>query len=199
MRHFLRAHHAGSLLVGSILLMIVAWGWRGTTLPVPQLLEGRTAPVAIEMLLGALYAPLVAHSFGGVALRMEHCSRRRLLGPDLLLVGLALVPVVVVCVIATALGDGVLGASLARNAMFFVGAALLVLSTFGQSAAVAVPIAYFFVVSLLGGRPGGSAEWWAVVRGPANSASVIAAVCLVIAASTIFHLRARQAAALRPV
>lgn len=198
MRLFLRAHHAGSLLAGSALLAIAAWGWRGTTLPMPQLLEGRTAPVAIEMLLGALYAPLVAHSFGGVALHLEHGGRRRLLGPDLLLVGLALVPVLVVCLTAAALGDDVLGASLARNTMFFVGAALLLLSMFGQSAAVAVPIAYFFIVSLLGGRPGGSAEWWAVVRGPADPASVIAAAFLVIAASVIFHLRARQAAALRP-
>ncbi|WP_176733681.1 hypothetical protein [Micromonospora peucetia] len=111
-------------------------------------------------------------------------------------VGLALIPVVVVCLTAAALGDGALGASLARNAMFFVGAALLLLSTFGQSATVAVPIAYFFIVSLLGGSPGGSAEWWAVVRGPADPASVIAAVFLLIFASAIFRLRARQAAAL---
>ncbi|WP_245730455.1 hypothetical protein [Micromonospora pallida] len=164
----------------------------------PQLLQGRTVPVAIEMLLGALYAPLVAHSFGGVALRMENGARRRLLSPDLLLVGIALIPVVLVCLTATALGDGALGASLVRNATFFVGAALLLLSAFGQSAAVAVPIAYFFIASLLGGSPGGSAEWWAVVRGPADPASVIAAVFLMVLGSVIFHLRARQAAALRP-
>ncbi|MGN9810935.1 hypothetical protein ACTMSW_16435 [Micromonospora sp. BQ11] len=195
---YLRSHRAVPLVAGSALLMVVGWWLAGTTLPVPQLLQGRTAPVAIEMLLGALYAPLVAHGFGGVTLHLEHASRRRLLGPDLLLVGLVLAPVAVVGAAATWTGDGASGAGAVRNALFFVGAALLLLSVFGQSAAVVAPIAYFFVASVVGGRPDGSAEWWAVVRGPAHANSLAVALALLALGTGLFHLRARPSAALRP-
>lgn len=195
---YLRSHRAVQLMTGSALLMVAGWWLAGTTLPVPQLMQGRTAPVAVEMLLGALYAPLVAHGFGGATLHLEHGVRRRLLGPDLLLVGLVLAPVAIVYAAATSTGGVAAGAGAARNALFFIGAALLLLSMFGQSVAVVTPIAYFFVASVVGGRPDGSAEWWAVVRGPAHGSSLAVAVVLLALGAGLFHLRARPSAALRP-
>lgn len=196
-RLFLRAHHAGALTVGASALILASWWLAGTVLPVPQLLQGRTTPIALEMVLPILLAPLCAYAFGGVALRLEHGSRRSLLLPDLLLFTLACAPVALVAVIATASGDGAFAAIVVRNAAVCAGASLFLLTLFGQTAAVTVPIMYFFVVSLLGGRPDGSAEWWALLRASATPETLIAGLLILIAGITAFRLRARPAAVVR--
>ena len=194
MKLFLRAHHASAVIAAGVGLMIAAWWLAGSTLPVPQLMQGRAAPVAVEMLLTVLYAPLIAYSFGGVALRVEHGTRRSLLGPDLCLIAVVGAPVVAVVLLAAANGDGGFGATVGRDAMAFIGGALLLLTAFGESTAVAGPVLYFFVVSLLGSQPDGSAQWWAVLRAPATPATVAAAFVVLAAGVAVFHLRARQTA-----
>ena len=196
-RLFLRAHHASALAGSAAALLLASWWLAGTVLPVPQLLQGRTTPIALEMLLPILFAPLCAYAFGGVTLRFEHGSRRSLLLPDLLLFALACAPVVVVAGLATATGDGAFAAIAVRNAAVSAGASLILLTFSGQTAAVTVPILYFFVVSLLGGRPDGSAEWWAVLRASATGETLLAGLLLLAAGMAVFRLRARPAAAVR--
>jgi hypothetical protein len=197
MKLFLRAHRAVPVFAAGAGLMVVAWWLAGSTLPVPQLMQGRAAPVAVEMLLTVLYAPLIAYGFGGVALRVEHGNRRSLLGPDLCLTALAGAPVLAVVLLAAATGDAGFGANLGRDAMAFIGGALVLLTVFGESAAVAVPVLYFFVASLLGSQPDGSAQWWAVLRAPATPATVVLAFVLLAAGVLAYHLRARPAAGQR--
>lgn len=60
--------------------------------------------------------------------------------------------------LATLTGDDGFAAVAARNAAIYAGASLMLLTWLGQSAAVTGPILYFFVVSLLGARPDGSAQ-----------------------------------------
>ena len=196
-RRFLRAHHAGALAGGTTAVPLAAWWLAGTVLPVPQLLQGRTTPIALEMFLPVLFAPLCAYAFGGVALRFEHGSRRSLLVPDLLLFGVAFGPVVVVAGAAAATGDGEFAAIVVRNVAVCAGASLALLTLSGQSAAVTVPILYFLVVSLLGGRPDGSAEWWAVLRAAATPETLAAGVLVLLAGCGAFRLRARPVAAVR--
>jgi hypothetical protein len=196
-RLYLRAHHAGVLTGGASALLLGCWWLAGTVLPMPQLLQGRTTPIALEMFLPVLFAPLCAYAFGGVTLRVEHGSHRSLLFPDLLLFLLTCAPVVLVAGLAASTGDGAHGVVAARNAAVCAGASLVLLTVFGQTTAVTVPILYFFVVSLLGGRPDGSAAWWAVLRAPASAETLTAGLLVLVVGMTVFHLQARPTAARR--
>ncbi|GIF10073.1 hypothetical protein [Actinoplanes teichomyceticus] len=196
-RLFLRGHHAATLAGAASALLLVAWWLAGTVLPVPQLLQGRNSPIALEMALPVLFAPLFAYGFGGVVLRVEHGSRRSLLVPDLVLFLLACAPIAIVAGLAALTGDGDFAAVVARNAAVCAGASLLLLTWFGQSAAVTGPILYFFVVSLVGGNPDGSAQWWALLRAPGTPQTAAAGLVLLAAGLVAYHRRARAAAAMR--
>jgi hypothetical protein len=197
MRLFLRGHHAATLAGVASLLLLGCWLLAGTTLPVPQLLQGRNTPIAIEMALPVLFAPLFAYGFGGVALRFEHGRRRSLLVPDLVLFLLACGPIVIVPGLAALTGDGEFAAVCARNSALCAGMSLLLLTWFGQSAAATAPVLYFFVVSMLGARPGGAAQWWALLRAPAAPLPAAAGFALLMAGIVVYHRNARPAAAMR--
>lgn len=197
MRLFLHGHHAAILAGVASTLLVGCWWLAGTTLPVPQLLQGRNTPIAVEMALPVLFAPLFAYGFGGALLRFEHNNRRSLLVPDLVLFLLACAPIVIVAGLATLTGDGDFAAVSARNSAICAGMSLLLLTWFGQSAAVTAPILYFFVVSTLGAQPDGSAQWWAVLRASATPWTVTAGFALLTAGIVVYHRRARPAAALR--
>ncbi|MGI5186383.1 hypothetical protein ACQEVZ_60130 [Dactylosporangium sp. CA-152071] len=194
---FLRAHHALRVAALGSVLVATAWWLAGTSLPVPQLLQGRATPIAVTALLTALYAPLTAYSFGGLTLRFEHGARRGLLAADLCQLVVVCAPVTVVALLAGLTGDGQFAADLTRNVAAFTGVALLLLTIVGEATAVALPVLYFFVTSMLGTHPDGSAQWWAVPRAPATAATLSMAVATLAVGTAVYHRTARATAAAR--
>jgi hypothetical protein len=196
---YLQAHRAFRALFGSVAVTLAAWWFSGTFLPLPQLLQGRASPVAAELLFTTLFAPLTAYAFGGVVLRLEQLSRRRLWRQDLALAGIILLPVAVAAVTAVGIGAPGLAATMVRNAAVFVGIALLMLTFVGESAAVGVPIAYFLLMSTVGARADGSAHWWAGFRAEAEPLSISIGITLFILGITLFPGHARNRVAKRGV
>lgn len=137
------------------------------------------------------------YGFGGPALRFEHGARRGLLTADLCQLAVVCAPVTVVALLVGLAGNGQFAADLTRDVAAFAGAALLLLTLVGEATAVALPVLYFFVTSMLGTHSDGSAQWWAVPRAPATAVTLSMAVAVLAAGAATYHGLARSTAAAR--
>lgn len=194
---FARAHRLGPAALLSTALALAGWWLAGTTLPVPQLLQGGMHPVAVELLLATGFAPIIGYVLPGPTLRFEHAARRRLLAADALLVAALLAPVALVGLAGFLLGDPHVALLGLRNAAGFLGLALAVRAVADDVAAAAVPVGYFLLVAMLGGRPGGQAAWWAVFRAQASGWSLAVGLGVLCAGAVLFHRQGRRQASRR--
>lgn len=198
MRLFLKAHRGPHIAAGVLVLTLASCWLAGRSLPLPQLLEGRAEPVAVQLLLSTGVAPLVVYGFAGPTLQLESLARRRLLGPDAALAALVVVPLATVTAGAAALGDSRTALTSLRDIAAFTGLSLVILVGGGATAAATAPVAYFLVMATLGGGSGSGAQWWAPFREPVNGGSLVTAVVLLAAGLTAFHAKARRRTTTRP-
>lgn len=189
---FLKAHRAHHGALAAAVLALVGWWLAGRVLPLPQLLQGHSQPVAVSLLLAAGLAPVVSRTFGGATLGLEYSARRALWVHDLTLLGVVMVPAAAVTLVSAAAGDLDFAGVALRDAAAFTGLALLALAAAGETAAAVAPIGYFLLMATLGGRPDGTAQWWAAWRGPVDPVTVAAAAVLLTVGVLAYHYGARR-------
>jgi hypothetical protein len=173
-------------------LTVLAVYLGSTALPVPQLLQGRLAPLQLHLLLATLFGPLVVRAFASAVLSLEQAARRSLLALDAaIIVGIIVLPALVMGVAAIS-STTLVELAFLRNIAFFVGMTLLALSLAGRSTALALPICYFIAAASLGGSADGQHYWWAIVRGPIAGADAAVAVLLLTSGLATFQRRGRS-------
>lgn len=197
MQWYLRAHHCRGLATASLCLAMAMWWLAGTTLPIPQLLQGRVAPVGIELLLASLVAPLFAWGCRDAVVAFEALGERRLHLVDTVLPCSLLLPAGLVAVLAFVAGERQLALDMLRNVLFFTTLAAAGVALFGERIGGTMPVLYFMTVGIFGQGMDGHPAAWAFVRGPASWWSTGAVGLLLAVVVPLFGELARTRIPLR--
>ncbi|MCL9793834.1 hypothetical protein [Frankia sp. AgKG'84/4] len=189
---YTRAHRflpsAGCAAIASFL----GWWWAGGTVPLPEIVSGLTKPVQLQLIIMVALAPATVWMFSSITSDFERVARRSLLPFDALALLTLLGPVVVSVGTMYLAGDGRHAPALLRDALCFVGLALLCLGLADETAALTVPVAYFMAVATFGGAAQGQSHVWAYVRADFRPGHLVLSAAILLAGAASFTVRHRR-------
>lgn len=158
---WLRTRHAHACVITIVTVVFIIFFSGSTSLPIPRFFGGPTFAIPLAFLVPLAVAIVVAWGLTTGDPFLEMVASRPLPLLDAAYALCAAILTLAICALLWLIGDNELMLAAGRNAVGYVGMALVGRRIVGSDAAAILPVGFAFFVSLFGTGADRQPYWWA--------------------------------------